>query len=604
MKAQRWFPVVLSSTIAVIGLTVNANAIAMTTVDDLRDVPQNHWAKPALQNLTERQDVLQGYPNHTFKGNKPTSRWEMAAALNSLLNSVGKDIARIQIEKGDKSQLEAMTRLQQDLKNQLIELAKDTESLEGRVAVTEVKNKEQDSRLSLLEKTQFHGDMTFGGLSDMSNRGTGNSGRRGIKDGISAVGRLRLSIDVPVVEDKQNSKFGAGRVQARLVSAFGRVSPLGFGSGNQGANYPFNLYSRISTDASAFNEGFGTGSVGNQNGLNGNTSIGRPNVFMESMFYTQRLKSGIPLLTDFSTGKKGIRKGFETTGDIYAGIVRWWDLFDVSPYRGNEMTQFQNNAFINVPGNVVNVTQPMLAYVAHQNLGKSASLDLTGGVGTLDYGDAANTLNVTYEGRLNYTPAFLGERYSKPGSVYAGGYHVFESGNRNLSSSVSSLTNRSGGTFANRNGFPITQKGTINAVYLGWNQEWFKGIGTNLSYLANNTSSPVTALTTLQPGPATVLAGARQAFSGVLQIPLSAMGCKSRSKDILGLGYGFVQLQNDGLSGTLFNNTVEQVAEAYYRYQVNEQFAIIPSAQIIMNRLGIKANGPVTVLGARMSYSF
>jgi hypothetical protein len=583
--------------------TIPIQAMAMTTVDDLSDVPANHWAKPALENVMDKHEVLSGYPNNTFKGNKPTSRWEMAAALNSLLASVGKDIARLELEKGDKAQLETLCKLQQDLREQLITLAKDTEALEGRVAVADVKNKEQDTRLGLLEKTQFHGDMTFGALSDNGSRGTGGTGKRGIRDGVSAVGRLRLSIDVPVVEDKPESKIGAGRVQARLIGAFGRVSPLGTQAGNSGSAYPFNLYSRISTDASAYNEGYGTGSVGNQNGLNGNTSIGRPNLFVESMFYSQHFKAGIPMLTDFST-KGEVKKDHETTGDLYAGVVRWWDLFDISPYRGNEMTQFQNNAFINVPGNVVNVTQPMVAYAAHQALGKSASLDLTGAVGTLDWGDAGNGLNVSYEGRLNYTPTFLGEKFSKPGSFYAGGYNVFEAGNRRFAGAVSSLKNRSGGTFVGYKGDSINDKSTINAAYLGWNQEWFKGIGTNVSFLMNNRAPSVVTLTTLQPGPATVLAGARQTFSGVVQIPMTAFGHHYRQKDMLGLGYSMVMFQSDGLSGTQFNNTAEQVAEAYYRWQINDQFAIIPSAQLIVNRLGLKANGPATVLGMRMSYSF
>jgi hypothetical protein len=572
-------------------------AYGITSVDELMDVPAQHWGKPALTTLVDK-NIIEGHPNQTFQGDKPATRWQMVSALVGLLKGVEADLARLRSEKASAQDVEALCRVQKDLEAQIVALGKNQQTMDARLSVTELKDKEHDSRLSLLEKTQFHGDMTFGGLADMSSSGTGR-GRDGIRDGISAIGRLRLSVDVPVIEDKPTSKLGTGRVQARMLGAFGRVSPLGYQEGNDGTtSYPFNLYSRISTDGSGFNEGLGTGSVGAQNGLAGNTLLLRPNIYLESAFYTQRFKSGIPLLTQFTKGPAA--KGFETTGDLYTGVVRWWDLFDVSPYRGNELTQFQNNALINVPGNAVNIAQPMVAYVWHQGLGDSASLDVSTGVGTLDPGDVGNGLNLTYEARLNYRTSFLGPQFSKPGSLYAGGYHLWMVGNRRFTSFVSALSNRSLGLYPG-----VGDRGSGNAFYAGWNQEWWRGLGTHVSYLVNNNDPAIIGGTTLQPGPALVAAGARQAFNSVLNIPMSSV-CQyfSKSKDVLGLGYAFVDIQEGGIRGSDYQDGFEHVLEGYYRWQINDSVSVIPSVQLIKNRLGIKNNGLTTLLGLRMNYSF
>ncbi len=51
------------------------------------DVPPNHWAFKAVDDLF-RAGILQGYPDGTFKGDRPVSRYELAsvlAALNSAM---------------------------------------------------------------------------------------------------------------------------------------------------------------------------------------------------------------------------------------------------------------------------------------------------------------------------------------------------------------------------------------------------------------------------------------------------------------------------------------------------------------------------------------
>ena len=44
------------------------------------DVPDNHWAAGAVQQLAE-EGILKGYPDSTFRGDRPITRYELAVAL-------------------------------------------------------------------------------------------------------------------------------------------------------------------------------------------------------------------------------------------------------------------------------------------------------------------------------------------------------------------------------------------------------------------------------------------------------------------------------------------------------------------------------------------
>jgi len=246
----------------------------------------------------------------------------------------------------------------------------------------------------------------------------------------------------------------------------------------------------------------------------------------------------------------------------------------------------------------------MLGYQWHQGLGKSLSTDVSVGLGSIDVGDLMDGLNLTYEGKLNYIPSFLPEAMQKPGSVYAGAYHIFLSGNRNFNQSIQAnlnYTRRDGSAYT-----PDFNQDTHSALYTGWNQEWWRGIGTTLSYLYNQTGPTPVLFTTQQPGPANVAAGAKSALHGVLSVPMSVFGDHKRSQDTIGLGYAFVDVQDGGFVGSssFSNVAMEHVLEAYYRFKVNEGFSVIPSIQMIMNPLGLTQNGTTTALGCRLNYTF
>mgnify|MGYP003325627388 CR=1 FL=1 len=60
----------------------------VTSVAQFSDVRPTDWAYQALSNLVDRYGCVAGYPNGTFAGGQPMTRYEAAALLNSCLDRV------------------------------------------------------------------------------------------------------------------------------------------------------------------------------------------------------------------------------------------------------------------------------------------------------------------------------------------------------------------------------------------------------------------------------------------------------------------------------------------------------------------------------------
>jgi predicted porin len=63
------------------------------------DVPNNHWAYDAVQQLAQR-GIFTGYPDGTFSGKRALTRYEFAVALQRMLQEVQRQIAAIQLKPG------------------------------------------------------------------------------------------------------------------------------------------------------------------------------------------------------------------------------------------------------------------------------------------------------------------------------------------------------------------------------------------------------------------------------------------------------------------------------------------------------------------------
>jgi hypothetical protein len=114
--------------VAVVALVAFA-APAIANVNPFMDVPMNHWAYDAIGQLAAR-GVLSGYPDGTYKGNQPTTRYEMASAL-------ARALAVVDMTKASKQDVEMLKKLVVEFKDELDALGVKVDKLDSRVAVLE-----------------------------------------------------------------------------------------------------------------------------------------------------------------------------------------------------------------------------------------------------------------------------------------------------------------------------------------------------------------------------------------------------------------------------------------------------------------------------------
>ena len=62
----------------------------ITSINQFRDVSPQTWSYEALKNLVENYGCIVGYPDGTYRGNRPLSRNEFAAGLNACLGQLEK----------------------------------------------------------------------------------------------------------------------------------------------------------------------------------------------------------------------------------------------------------------------------------------------------------------------------------------------------------------------------------------------------------------------------------------------------------------------------------------------------------------------------------
>ena len=146
MKNQLW-RVCLSSPLFVAALMaypeVSAQTVEsyseglnqITNVNQLRDVSPTDWSYEALRSLVDRYGCISGFPNQTYRGSQPLSRYEFAAGLNSCLNQIERLIASS--ETVSQEDLATINRLSQEFEAELASIGGRVDELESRTAVLE-----------------------------------------------------------------------------------------------------------------------------------------------------------------------------------------------------------------------------------------------------------------------------------------------------------------------------------------------------------------------------------------------------------------------------------------------------------------------------------
>ena len=123
----------------------------VTSVSQLRDVQPTDWAFQALQSLVERYGCIAGYPDGTFRGNRPLTRYEFAAGLNACLDRITELIGPDGIDEGTMS---TIRRLQEEFQAELATLRGRVDALEARTAELEANQ--------FSTTTKLQGEVVFG----------------------------------------------------------------------------------------------------------------------------------------------------------------------------------------------------------------------------------------------------------------------------------------------------------------------------------------------------------------------------------------------------------------------------------------------------------
>lgn len=55
--------------------------------EGFKDVPEDHWAKEAVD-MVSTDGIMNGYPDNTFKGDRPVTRYELCVALANMVEFI------------------------------------------------------------------------------------------------------------------------------------------------------------------------------------------------------------------------------------------------------------------------------------------------------------------------------------------------------------------------------------------------------------------------------------------------------------------------------------------------------------------------------------
>ena len=180
----------------------------VTNVNQLRDVAPTDWAYEALRSLVDRYGCISGFPNQTYRGSQPLSRYEFAAGLNSCLNQIERLIASG--ESVGQEELETIERLSQEFEAELAGLGGRVDELESRTAVLEDSQFSTTSQLQgevVFNLAQAFGDET---TSDLNEDGIANDE---VESETVFADRVRLQLTSSFTgEDKLFTRLTAGNI--------------------------------------------------------------------------------------------------------------------------------------------------------------------------------------------------------------------------------------------------------------------------------------------------------------------------------------------------------------------------------------------------------
>ncbi|MGV3525875.1 MAG: iron uptake porin [Candidatus Sericytochromatia bacterium] len=139
-----------SLALAVMCAVVAPAAQAFTPTNEMVDLSPEHWAYRAIQELMEKYQILEGYPDKTFRGQRTLTRYEFAAALYRVMTRVEELVAASGNKGGppidiDRTDIETIAALQKEFRDEL-------NSYRGRLNMLE-------ERIKLLDAVKIGGSV-------------------------------------------------------------------------------------------------------------------------------------------------------------------------------------------------------------------------------------------------------------------------------------------------------------------------------------------------------------------------------------------------------------------------------------------------------------
>ncbi|WP_026733309.1 iron uptake porin [Fischerella sp. PCC 9605] len=181
-----------------------SNQGQVTSVSQLSDVQPTDWAFQALQSLVERYGCIAGYPNSTYRGNRPMTRYEFAAGLNACLDRVNELIATATSDLVNKADLVTLQELQEEFSGELATLRSRVDALEARTAEIEA--------LQFSTTTKLTGEVIFAVAGvfgeDAADTDDDANNNPDLQDNVILAYRTRLNFDT--------SFTGKDRLRVRL----------------------------------------------------------------------------------------------------------------------------------------------------------------------------------------------------------------------------------------------------------------------------------------------------------------------------------------------------------------------------------------------------
>lgn len=198
----------------------------MTSVSRLRDVSPNDWAYLAVQQLIERYNCLAGYPDGTFRGNRPLTRYEFAAGLSDCLQQYEREIIIGAINAIPKEELATIQRLQEEFALELALTRGDVDAVQARTGELELIQFSTTTQLQGLVFWNFTKAFTDGAI---------------LAEGNDVFRAQRTTTGIPVIrsEEEANTTYSYLAWLTLNTSFTGRdllVTQLAAGNGTSPAN--------------------------------------------------------------------------------------------------------------------------------------------------------------------------------------------------------------------------------------------------------------------------------------------------------------------------------------------------------------------------------